>query len=127
VLRADNNRITIGPGSNIQDGCIVHVDNPAAIGRDVSVGHRAVLHGCSIGDAVLIGMGAVVMNDSFIGAGSRAGAGAVIAAGTDIPPRSLVLGVPGRVPGSVTDEQLSGNHRNASEYYDLAREFCSAN
>lgn len=128
VLRADNDRISIGAGTNIQDGCVVHVDrgHPALIGRDVSVGHRAVLHGCTVGDDVLIGMGAIVMNDAVIGTGSIVGAGAVVSAGTDVPPRSLVLGVPGKVRGTVTDEERQATRQNAVDYRALALEFRSA-
>lgn len=125
VLRADNDRISIGSRTNIQDNCVVHVDlgHPVTLGSDVSVGHGAVLHGCTIGNMVLVGMGAIVMNDAVIGDGSILGAGAVIASGTQIPPRSLVLGIPGRVRGAVTDDQVEGTRSNAVAYHDLAREF----
>ncbi|MBF4764384.1 gamma carbonic anhydrase family protein [Nocardioides islandensis] len=127
VLRGDNDRIEIGAQSNIQDGCVLHVDRgyPIRVERRVSVGHRAILHGCTVEDDALIGMGAIVMNGARIGAGSIVGAGAVVSAGTDVPPRSLVLGVPGRIKGSVTDEQLDGTRANARDYVALARSMAS--
>lgn len=123
VLRGDTDRIQVGPDSNIQDGCVVHVDpgSPVVIGRGVSVGHRAVLHGCHVEDDVLIGMGAVVMNGVRIGAGSIVGAGAVLASGMAFPPGSLVLGIPGRARGQITDEQLAATKRNARDYKEVAR------
>src|ERR687893_1272122 len=95
VLRADGDRIDIGSGSNIQDGSVVHADPgfPVTIGAGVSVGHRAVLHGCTIGDDVLVGMGAVVLNGARVGAGTLIAAGAVILEGAEIPPGSLVAGL----------------------------------
>jgi carbonic anhydrase/acetyltransferase-like protein (isoleucine patch superfamily) len=122
VLRGDNDRITVRARSNVQDGCVLHVDagQPLNIGRGVSLGHRAVLHGCHIEDDVLVGMGAIVMNGAHIGAGSIIGAGAVISSGMAIPARSVVHGVPGRTRGEVTDHQLAETKRNAMEYIELA-------
>src|SRR6185312_87350 len=97
VLRGDGDTITIGAGSNLQDNVSVHVDkgSPVVIGRDVSVGHNAVVHGCTIGDGSLVGMGAVVLNGARIGAGCLIAGGAVVLEGADIPAGSLVAGVPG--------------------------------
>ncbi len=121
TLRAEAEPIEIGAGSNIQDGCTVHCDPgfPVAVGTDVTVGHNAVLHGCTIGDGVLIGMGAVVLNGARIGAGSLVAAGAVVPQGMDVPPRSLVAGVPGRIRRELLDDEVTGNRHNAVVYQHL--------
>jgi carbonic anhydrase/acetyltransferase-like protein (isoleucine patch superfamily) len=123
VLRADYDPIVLGPRSNLQDGVIVHTDvgRPATIGAGVSVGHRAVLHGCTIGDDCLIGMGSIILNGAVIGEGSLVAAGAVVQEGAVIPPRSLVAGVPGRVRRALTDDDLGRIRRNADVYVELAR------
>lgn len=125
VVRADTERIEIGPGSNVQDGCVLHADpgRPLTIGAGVSVGHRAVVHGCTIGDDVLVGMGAVVLNGAVVGAGSLLAAGTVVLEGAEIPPGSLVTGVPGKVRRLLTDEEREGVRRNAATYRDLARRY----
>lgn len=94
VVRADEDRITIGDRTNVQDGAVLHMDEgwPLAIGSGVTIGHRAVVHGCTIEDDVLVGMGAIVMNGAHVGAGSIIAAGAVITSGSEIPPDSLVMG-----------------------------------
>ena len=99
VVRADNDLIVIGAGSNIQDGSILHVDPgfPLAIGRHVTVGHKVILHGCSIGDGSLIGMNAVILNGAKIGSGCLIGANALVTEGMEVPDGSLVLGSPGRI------------------------------
>ena len=99
VVRGDMAPIVIGAQTNLQDGTIVHVDEgvPCTVGRRVGVGHRAILHGCTIEDECLIGMGAIVLNNVLVGTGSVVAAGAVIPEGMQIPPRSLVIGVPGRI------------------------------
>lgn len=99
VLRGDNASITVGRGSNIQDGTIVHVDEgvPCTIGARVGVGHGVILHGCTVEDDCLVGMGSVLLNGVRIGTGSVVGAGAVLPEGMQVPPGSLVLGVPGRI------------------------------
>ncbi len=105
VLRGDMGRITVGEDSNIQDGAVCH-NHPGRtalrLGARVTVGHRAVLHGCTVGDDCLIGMGAIVLDDAVIGAGCLIGAGALVPPGRVIPPGSRVLGAPGRVVGAVT-------------------------
>ena len=99
VLRGDMAPIVIGAQSNIQDGTVVHVDEgvPCTIGRRVGVGHRVILHGCTIGDDCLIGMGSVLLNGVTVGTGSVVAAGAVVPENMQVPPRSLVMGVPGRI------------------------------
>ncbi|MFG2058091.1 gamma carbonic anhydrase family protein [Micromonospora sp. NPDC048930] len=123
VLRGDTEDITIGAGSNIQDGCVVHADPgfSTVVGTGVSVGHRAVLHGCTVGDDVLIGMGAIVLNGARIGAGSLVAAGAVVLEGTVVPPGSLVVGMPARVRRDLSAEERAGIVRNAEGYADRAR------
>ncbi|MDT0342320.1 gamma carbonic anhydrase family protein [Streptomyces litchfieldiae] len=123
VARADTDRIEIGPGSNVQDGCVLHADPgfPALIGAGVSVGHRAVVHGCTVADDVLVGMGAVLLNGSHVGAGSLVAAGTVLLEGTRVPPGSLVAGVPGKVRRELTDEEAANIRRNAAHYRELAR------
>lgn len=118
VLRADGDTITVGRGSNLQDSVSVHVDHgaPVVIGENVSVGHNAVVHGCTIEDGSLIGMGAVVLNGARIGAGSLVAGGAVVLEGADIPPGSLVAGVPAKVRRELTDEEREGLLRNARVY-----------
>ncbi|XVX20792.1 gamma carbonic anhydrase family protein [Actinomycetota bacterium] len=121
VLRADGDAITIGARSNIQDGCVLHTDpgRPLSVGADVSVGHRAVLHGCTIGDQVLVGMGAIVLNGASVGSGSLIAAGTVILEGTEIPPGSLVAGVPGKVRRETTEEERAHIALNAAHYVEL--------
>jgi len=125
VIRADRDRITIGDRSNIQDNCVVHTSKgfPVTIGNDVSVGHGAILHGCTIQDQVLIGMGAVVLNGTKVGDGSIIGAGAVITEGKEIPPKSVVVGVPGRIVKQTDADQQQHILNNALSYVELAREY----
>jgi carbonic anhydrase/acetyltransferase-like protein (isoleucine patch superfamily) len=124
VLRADAETISIGPESNIQDNCTVHADPgfPAVIGARVSVGHNAVLHGCTVEDDVLVGMGATVLNGAVVGAGSLIAAGAVVTQGARIPPGSLVAGVPAKVRRPLTEDDLAGIKLNAQGYLLLAEE-----
>lgn len=121
TLRAEFEPIEIGEGSNIQDGVTVHVDPgfPVHVGAGVTVGHNAVLHGCTVEDDVLVGMGAIVLNGAVVGAGSLVAAGAVVPQGAVIPPRSLVAGVPGKVRRSLGDEEVAGNRFNAESYQGL--------
>ncbi|UAJ78639.1 gamma carbonic anhydrase family protein [Leifsonia sp. ZF2019] len=121
VLRAEAEDITLGERSNIQDNVSCHVDAgfPLTIGADVSVGHNAVLHGCTVEDGALIGMHATVLNGAVIGAGSLVAAGAVVLEGTIVPPGSLVAGVPGKVRRALTDEERAGLRANASSYLRL--------
>ena len=125
VVRADKDRIVIGEGSNIQDNCVVHTSagHPVIIGSHVSVGHGAVLHGCTLSDRVLVGMGAIILNGAVIGENSVIGAGAVVTEGMAVPPLSVVVGVPGRVIKQVTEEQKQHIVRNAASYVELAAEY----
>lgn len=118
VLRADNDAIVIGERSNIQDGCVLHVDTacPIRIGNGVTVGHGAILHGCSIGDNALIGMGAILLNGAKIGANCIIGAGALVTQNMEIPDGSLAIGAPAQVRRPVTMEEIEGNRRSAEEY-----------
>ncbi|MFD8687590.1 gamma carbonic anhydrase family protein [Streptomyces sp. NPDC059651] len=123
VLRADCGPIVIGAASNIQDNCSVHVDPgfPVTVGERVSVGHNAVLHGCTIEDDVLVGMGATVLNGAHIGAGSLIAAQALVPQGMRVPPGSLVAGVPAKVKRQLTEEELEGIKFNAVGYVELAK------
>lgn len=118
VLRGDSAYISVGARSNLQDNVSVHVDSkhPAIIGDDVSVGHNAVVHGCTIEDGSLIGMGSVVLSGAVIGAGSLVAGGAVVLEGTIVPPGSLVAGVPAKVRRELTDEEKAGLLANAAVY-----------
>ena len=118
VLRGDMDAIVIGEATNLQDGTIVHVDEgaPVRIGARVGVGHRAILHGCTVEDDCLIGMGSVLLNGAHIGTGSVVAAGAVVPEGTRVPPGSLVVGVPARVTRAV-DDALRERIRHTWEHY----------
>jgi carbonic anhydrase/acetyltransferase-like protein (isoleucine patch superfamily) len=121
VLRGDRDRIQIGVGSNLQDGVVVHGDpgRPTIVGEYVSVGHRAVLHGCRIGDGSLIGMSATILNGAEIGEQTLVAAGAVVLEGTIVPPRSLVAGVPAKVRRELTEDEISGLRENADRYHEI--------
>ena len=121
VVRADTATIEIGDESNVQDGTVIHVDAgvPARIGRRVAIGHRAIVHGATVEDDCLIGMGAVVLNRVVVGSGSIVGAGAVCREGMAIPPNSLVLGVPGRVVRETTAEERERIRRTVGAYLEL--------
>ncbi|NMB78146.1 MAG: gamma carbonic anhydrase family protein [Methanomicrobiales archaeon] len=125
VVRADKDRIVIGDRSNIQDNCVVHTTtgHPVIVGNDVSVGHGAILHGCTLQDRVLVGMGAIVLNGAVVGEGSVIGAGAVVTEGMNVPPGSVVVGIPGKVIKPATEEQKKHILANAATYVDLAREY----
>ena len=121
VLRGDQETITVGKASNIQDNCVLHGDAGCnvAVGEYVTVGHGAILHGCTVEDKCLIGMNAVVLDHAVIGAGSIVGAGAVVSAGTVVPPNSLVVGIPGMVKRSLTEADIQGTVDNAMNYLTL--------
>ncbi len=118
VLRGDTAGIVVGEATNLQDGTMVHVDEgkPTRIGARVGVGHRAILHGCTVEDDCLIGMGSILLNDVHIGTGSVVAAGAVLPEGTRVPPGSLVVGVPARVTRAV-DDALRQRIRQTWEHY----------
>ena len=125
VLRGDNDPITIGSGSNIQDGSVLHTDNgvPLTIGRHVTVGHQVMLHGCTIGDESLIGIGAVVLNGAVIGRHCLVGAGALVTEGKTFPDGSLIIGSPARVARQLTHEQIEALRRSAQHYIENARRY----
>jgi carbonic anhydrase/acetyltransferase-like protein (isoleucine patch superfamily) len=122
VLRGDTEPITVGAGTNIQDGCVLHADPgyPAVVGEDCVVGHRAVVHGCEIGAGCLIGMSATILNGAKIGEGSIVAAGAVVPEGKKYPPRSLIVGIPAKRVREVTDEQLEEIARGVRTYVERA-------
>lgn len=124
TVRGDRGSVVIGRGSNIQDNAVVHLDrgHSVVIGENVTVGHGAIVHGCTIGDNSLVGMGAIIMNGAHIGKNCIVGAGALVTQGMQIPDNSLVLGSPAKIKRSVTDEELAGNLRNAQVYVEEARE-----
>lgn len=118
VVRGDLNKITIGDGTNIQDGAVVHTDiqNPCTIGSMVSVGHNAVVHGCTIGNRTLIGMGAILLNGCKIGDNCIIGAGSLVTEGKEIPSGSLALGSPAKVVRQLTEEEIQKLETNAMTY-----------
>lgn len=118
VLRGDNEWITIGEGSNVQDGCVMHTDPgcPLDIGPNVTIGHLAMLHGCSIGEGALIGIGATILNNAKIGKRCLIGAGTLIAEGKEIPDDSLVMGAPGKIIKDVTPEQAARMAEGTGRY-----------
>jgi carbonic anhydrase/acetyltransferase-like protein (isoleucine patch superfamily) len=118
VLRGDNEWITVGERSNVQDGCVLHTDlgAPLMIGSDCTIGHNAILHGCTIGEGSLIGMGAIVLNHAVIGKGCLIGANTLIAEGKVIPDHSLVVGSPGKVIRVLNDEAIAGLKASAAGY-----------
>jgi carbonic anhydrase/acetyltransferase-like protein (isoleucine patch superfamily) len=123
VLRGDMAPIVIGAQSNIQDGTVVHVDEgiPCTVGQRVAVGHRVILHGCTVGDDCLIAMGSVLLNGVSIGSGSVVAAGAVVPEGMQVPPKSLVMGVPGRIIRSVDAALAKRVKATWSHYVEEAR------
>jgi carbonic anhydrase/acetyltransferase-like protein (isoleucine patch superfamily) len=118
VLRGDNELITVGRGSNVQDGCVLHTDPgyPLTIGPDVTVGHLAMLHGCTIGEGSLVGIGAVILNGARIGRNCLIGAKALIVEGKEIPDNSLVMGMPGKIVGEVRPEQAQRMRAGTAKY-----------
>ncbi|WP_091500632.1 gamma carbonic anhydrase family protein [Microbacterium sp. cf332] len=124
VLRGDRSTIAVGPRSNVQDGVVIHSDaeSPVSVGADVSIGHNAVVHGCTIEDGCLIGMNSTVLSGAVVGTGSLVAGGAVVLEGTVVPPGSLVAGVPARVRRPLTDDERAGLRRNAETYLALSAE-----
>lgn len=118
VLRGDNEPITVGESSILQDGCVVHTDpgHPVMIGRQVTVGHLAMLHGCCIGDGVLVGMNATLLNGAEVGDHCIIGAGALITSGKRFPPRSLIVGAPAKVVRELTDDEVQSALHNSRTY-----------
>ena len=129
VVRGDRSPLRVGANSNLQDNVTVHSDpeHPTTIGERVSVGHGAVVHGCTLEDDVLVGMNATVLNGAVVGSGSLVAAGAVVLEGTVVPPGSLVAGVPGKVRRELTGEERRAVSRNAQHYIELSREHRALN
>lgn len=127
VLRADNDVIEIGANTNIQDGSILHTDAgiPLTLGCDVTVGHLAMLHGCSVGDGSLIGIGSIILNRSVIGRHCLIGAGALIPEGKVIPDRALVMGSPGKIVRELTDEEIERLWHSARNYVGNASRYAA--
>ncbi|WP_226782243.1 gamma carbonic anhydrase family protein [Oceaniglobus trochenteri] len=127
TLRGDNEWIEVGQGSNVQENCVLHTDMgfPLTIGTDCTVGHKAMLHGCTIGDGTLIGMGATILNGAVIGKGCLIGAGALITEGKKIPDGSLVMGAPGRVVRELDDAAQKALLGSAEAYRVNARRFAT--
>ncbi|MCW5671013.1 MAG: gamma carbonic anhydrase family protein [Hydrogenophaga sp.] len=125
VLRGDTETITLGEGSNIQDGSVMHADVgfPLTVGRHVTVGHQVMLHGCTIGDESLIGIGATVLNGAKIGRNCLVGAGSLVTEGKEFPDGSMILGSPAKVVRSLTPEQIEGLRRSAGHYIENAARY----
>ncbi len=128
VIRGDVNYIRLGDRTNVQDLCMLHVTHdtaPLVIGCDVTIGHHVVLHGCTIKDRVLIGMGAIIMDGAVIGEDCVVGAGALVTEGTVVPPKSLVLGSPAKVKRPVTNQELAWIRESAKNYVKYAKQYLS--
>ncbi len=125
TLRGDNERILIGAGSNVQENCVMHTDMgfPLTIGRGCTIGHKAMLHGCVLGDNTLIGMGAIVLNGARIGNNCLIGAGSLIPEGKVIPDGALVMGSPGRVVRQLEGDAIAGLRQSALHYQENMRRF----
>jgi carbonic anhydrase/acetyltransferase-like protein (isoleucine patch superfamily) len=120
VVRADNERIEIDVGSNVQEGAVLHTDPgyPLRIGANVSIGHQAMLHGCTVGEGSLIGIQAVVLNGAVIGKNCLVGAGALVTEGKHFPDNSLIIGSPAKVLRELSPEAIAGMHKNAADYVE---------
>ncbi len=126
VIRGDVNYIRIGQRTNVQDLCMLHVTHdthPLIIGNEVTIGHSAVLHGCTIKDRVLVGMGAIIMDGAVIGEDSVVGAGALVVEGTVVPPKSVILGSPARVRRPATDKEVAWIKESAENYVKYSRQY----
>lgn len=124
VLRGNDNKITVGDGTNIQDNCTLHTSqkDPVEIGRHVTVGHNAIVHGCKIGDNTLVGMGAIIMNGTTVGKNCLVAAGSLITEHQNIPDGSLVMGSPAKVKRPLTDEEIESLEHSALHYMDVGKE-----
>lgn len=125
VIRGDGNTIEIGDGTNIQDNAVVHIDSdaPAVLGNDVTVGHSAVVHGCTIGEGTLIGIGATILSHARIGRYCLVGAGALITERKEFPDRSLIIGAPAKRIREVTDDEVEMLKESAAHYAELGRRY----
>jgi len=128
VIRGDTDAITIGDDSNVQDGTVIHVDHgmPTKIGKRVAIGHRAIVHGSTVEDDSLIAMGAILLNGVHVGSGSIVGAGAMCPEGMQIPPNSLVLGIPARVMRETTDAERERIRKTVQSYVELQENYREA-
>jgi carbonic anhydrase/acetyltransferase-like protein (isoleucine patch superfamily) len=127
TLRGDNEPIVVGEGSNVQDDCVFHTDMgfPLTIGRDCTIGHKAMLHGCTIGDETLVGMGATILNGARIGRNCLIGAGALVTEGKEIPEGALVMGAPGRIVRTLDEAAIARLRATALHYQDNARRYAA--
>jgi len=127
VIRGDTEHISIGEGSNIQDGSVLHADYgmPLTVGKYVTVGHKVMLHGCTIGDESLIGIGAIILNGAKIGKNCLVGAGALVTEGKEFPDGSMIIGSPAKVVRQLTPEQMQGLRASAQHYIENARRYQS--
>ena len=127
VIRADNTPIVVGARTNIQEGAMLHSDPgaPLTVGEGVTVGHHAILHGCTIGDNVLVGMGATILNGAVVGDDCLIGAGALVTEGKSFPPGSLIVGAPARAVRPLTPEQIAGLRMSAAAYVARARDYAA--
>jgi carbonic anhydrase/acetyltransferase-like protein (isoleucine patch superfamily) len=125
TIRGDNERITVGENSNVQEGTVMHTDMgyPLTLGKNVTVGHQAMLHGCTVGDGSLIGIQAVILNGARIGKGCLVGAGALVTEGKEFPDHSLILGTPAKVVRTLTEEDLLRLQGNAASYVERGQRF----
>ena len=119
VLRGDSGTIAVGEGTNIQDNCILHED--VTLGKFCTVGHGAILHGCTVGDSCLIGMGAIVLDGAVLGEGCLVGAGALVTGKTNAPAGSVLLGNPARIVKTLTPEQIAAHRKNADHYIEAGQ------
>ncbi|MBX3504672.1 MAG: gamma carbonic anhydrase family protein [Parvibaculum sp.] len=127
VLRGDNELITIGENSNVQDGSVLHTDpgSPLTIGRDVTIGHMVMLHGCTIGEGSLVGIGSIILNGAKIGKGCLIGANTLIAEGKEIPDHSMVLGSPGKIIRTLDDETAAALKLSADHYVENWKKYAA--
>lgn len=125
VLRGDSASITVGKGTNIQDGTVVHtdLDVPVVLGDYITIGHQCLIHGCTVEDGALIGMGSILLNHSVIGENTLIGAGSLVTEGTVIPPNVLAFGRPAKVIRPLTTEEIQKNRTNAEHYIELAQRY----
>ncbi|MEM7532573.1 MAG: gamma carbonic anhydrase family protein [Chloroflexota bacterium] len=128
TMRGDNEPIKIGKGTNIQEGAIFHVDPgaPVTIGEGVTVGHGAIVHGATVGDNTVVGMGSIILNNAVIGENSIVGAGALVTERKTFPPGSLILGSPAKVARALSDEEIESNRSSAWHYVERARQFMAS-
>lgn len=125
VMRAEYEHIAVGKESNVQDNVVFHVDEgyPLVLGRRVTVGHMAMLHGCTVGDGALVGISATVLNGAVVGERAMVAAGSLVTPGTEIPPGTLAMGSPAKVRRELTDEELAKNDRGVDTYLEFAKRF----